>query len=415
MKKQKSRLLAVVLLCTLILSVSASALGSCGDNLTWEIDSYSLIISGTGPMVCEANPPAWARAGFHRLTINEGCTSIAPEAFSYYHSQSLRFVTLPSTLTQIGEKAFYLCTYLWEINLEHVSVIGKNAFECCYGLKEIHFSEKLREIGYGAFSNCHQMHTVTLKDGVTTIGDYAFEKCRALRVINIPGSVKYIGDGAFSDAGVKEIHFEGYPPEFGDKVFENVSAAIYYPAGLPEWKEIPALQGNFNFVPVSCQTHSIVPLPGRAPTCAQEGLTEGTGCSVCMLAETAQQTIPKTAHTYGAWVNNDAPNPTDWAKKRTCSDCGHEDIIAPAQPDSNTPDPAVPQSPTESTPVQDATENSTPVTDNSTPATAPMDTSTDTDGSKNALLFVGIGVVLLGLATSGIFFIKPKFTQKKAE
>ncbi|MDO4379608.1 MAG: hypothetical protein Q4D20_01920, partial [Clostridia bacterium] len=43
--------------------------------------------------------------------------------------------------------------------------------------------------------------------------------------------------------------------------------------------------------------HTVVTIPGKAPTCTESGLTEGAKCSVCGTVITAQETIPATGHT----------------------------------------------------------------------------------------------------------------------
>lgn len=82
--------------------------------------------------------------------------------------------TLP--VSEIGEKAFYGCTSLTSVTLpSSVSVIGAKAFALCS------FSE------------------FTIPDGVETIGDEAFRMCSRLTEITIPYSVTYLGEGAFAN------------------------------------------------------------------------------------------------------------------------------------------------------------------------------------------------------------------------
>ena len=57
------------------------------------------------------------------IIIPEGYTAIGKNAFSSCLG-TISKVTLPSTLTHIGEHAFYECQRLQEINLERVKHIG---------------------------------------------------------------------------------------------------------------------------------------------------------------------------------------------------------------------------------------------------------------------------------------------------
>lgn len=69
--------------------------------------------------------------------------------------------------------------------------------------------------------------------------------------------------------------------------------------------------------------HSEVTDAAVSATCTDSGLTEGKHCSVCGVVITAQQTVPATGHSYGAWVEVKAPT-VDAAglAERTCSACG---------------------------------------------------------------------------------------------
>ena len=94
--------------------------GSCGANLTWELnDSGVLTISGTGPMAnyggdyyaYEPDKYDGAHPGWYdfsdeisEVRINEGVTSVGGSAFA--HCGEIIKVSLPSTLTAIGDRAF---------------------------------------------------------------------------------------------------------------------------------------------------------------------------------------------------------------------------------------------------------------------------------------------------------------------
>ncbi len=104
------KLISILLVCAMLItslsivmpiSVFAAESGDCGadgDNLTWEIDGSTLIISGTGAMKDygedRGNPP-WYRLNFTDIVVNEGVTSIGERAFFNSRPSS---VTIPSTL-----------------------------------------------------------------------------------------------------------------------------------------------------------------------------------------------------------------------------------------------------------------------------------------------------------------------------
>lgn len=86
-------------------------------------------------------------------------------------------VVLPSSLTSIGEKAFF-----------------NN-----YGLTSVNIPDGVTSIGKFAFCNV-ACTNINLPNGVTSIGDSAFAGCEELTSITIPNSVTSIGRNAFKDS-----------------------------------------------------------------------------------------------------------------------------------------------------------------------------------------------------------------------
>lgn len=68
----------------------------------------------------------------------------------------------------------------------------------CANLTSVTIPGSVTEIGDDAFSDCESLTSVTIPDSVTSIGKYAFKSCQKLTSVTIPGSVTWIGNGAFS-------------------------------------------------------------------------------------------------------------------------------------------------------------------------------------------------------------------------
>lgn len=83
--------------------------------------------------------------------------------------------TVPETVKEIGENAFYICSNLRTIKFsDNVEKIGDKAFLKCGNLAELSFPSSLKEIGVDAFSYCDSLKKVEIPSSVQKIGDYAF-------------------------------------------------------------------------------------------------------------------------------------------------------------------------------------------------------------------------------------------------
>ena len=107
-------------------------------------------------------------------------------------------VTIPNSITYIGELAFSGCRGLTSVTIPNsVTSIGRSAFSGCSGLTSVTIGTGVTSIGWYAFEDCSGLTSVTIGTGVTSIGWYAFSDCSSLTSVTIPNSVTSIGEGAF--------------------------------------------------------------------------------------------------------------------------------------------------------------------------------------------------------------------------
>ena len=105
----------------------------------------------------------------------------------------------PSTKI-ICDNAFSYCTSLDRITIpDSVTSIGEWAFRGCLSLQSVTIPDSVTSIGDGAFIACTYLKSVAIPDSVTSIGNWAFWGCASLRGVTIPDSVTSIGDNPFVD------------------------------------------------------------------------------------------------------------------------------------------------------------------------------------------------------------------------
>ena len=147
--------------------------------------------------------------GLKNYTIKKGTRSICDCAFAadYESSPSLQSITIPDSVTSIGDYAFSLCTSLESVTIpDSVTSIGDRAFYGCESLHSITIPDSVTSIGYDTFSFCKSLHSVTIPDSVISIGDSAFEHCSSLHSVTIPESVTIIKGNPFFNCPARVIN-----------------------------------------------------------------------------------------------------------------------------------------------------------------------------------------------------------------
>ena len=149
---------------------------------------------------------------------------------------AIREITLPSTVTYIGDYAFQRCTYLEEVNMsENIETIGKGIFNDCWALKKLCLPEGYTQIPAGMYAGCHGLgKTLTIPEGIVSIGELAFWFCD-FEQVSFPSSLKQIGARAFSGcANLTALDLPSSLEQIGARAFGGCTGltSLEFPASL---------------------------------------------------------------------------------------------------------------------------------------------------------------------------------------
>lgn len=164
----------------------------------------------------------------------DGYVPVGVYADAWADNTEITSVTLPDSITEIGENAFKGCTALASINLQNVREIGENAFNGCTALTSIEVGS-LNDLHYTTFAGCSSLTDVKIGD----IGTYHIYTYNNSTVLN-----------PFSGTAVKNIELGNIGGVTNDRGSSYGKDGMFYGlTGLETIKmgDIPSIGGEFAF------------------------------------------------------------------------------------------------------------------------------------------------------------------------
>ncbi|MDE6613573.1 MAG: leucine-rich repeat domain-containing protein, partial [Clostridia bacterium] len=141
---------------------------------------------------------AFANSQLSGITLHSGITEIAPHTFA---QTALTSFTVGESITKIGEGAFALCNNLETLSFaanSSLEAIGDGAFAGCGALKEINLPAGLKTLGTNAFLQCTALESAAIPS-VETMGNGAFYGCTALNTVSFGANAKVTGAYTFAN------------------------------------------------------------------------------------------------------------------------------------------------------------------------------------------------------------------------
>ena len=233
-------------------------------NIPSELDHHSVTGLGDYSFATEENgSPLYDihHHNIHSVTIPESVTSIGQSAFEFCFSldsliikdaatsigasafdgcSHLTTLSLGKNITTIGDYAFQGCSYLTNVTIpQSVTSIGRQAFYLT-DLNTLTIKGPIKSMGYAAFAGCTNLTSLSLYDGIQTIGEGAFINSTSLEAVTIPQSVTSIGASAFVNcSNLSTITIPEKVTTIESNTFNGCShlESIMLPAGLTSFQD----------------------------------------------------------------------------------------------------------------------------------------------------------------------------------
>ena len=230
------------------------------------------------------------------FTIADGTTTIAPCAA--YGCANLTAITIPNSVTTIGNSAFASCSSVKTVTFKTVSTlrtVGDSAFSGMTALTKLDFPQSVTSIGANACNGDRQCE-ITYYQG-TSVGADAFNYTKNTNILTSGGGCSHQWDGACDTT----CNLCGLTRTAGNHSWASNCDTTCDVCGTTR---TTSTNHTWNSTGTECtlchftqsHTHTPITVNGRAATCTAAGLSNGTKCSTCGAVLTAQTSIPALGH-----------------------------------------------------------------------------------------------------------------------
>ena len=142
--------------------------------------------------------------------VNAASTPFAYNASLYVNNKRVSELVIPDGATKIGSFAFMNALNITKVTIpDSVTMLGDDCFKNCRDLAEVQFGTGVKEIKSSAFENCTEIEQLTLPVNLEILESSSLRGCNKLTEITLPKTLRFIGDRAFKSCdALEKVTFE---------------------------------------------------------------------------------------------------------------------------------------------------------------------------------------------------------------
>ena len=182
-----------------------------------------------------------------------GCPVMGVGSSAFQYCTNMTSVVIPNTVTNIGGRAFSMCSISNIVIGASVRIIGTEAFDSCSNLTRVVVPDSVKHIERLAFYKCTQLRSLELNEGLEIIDDNIIVGDSVLKELIVPTTVFRIYDYSFvkntndkySGTYLTRLYFKGNMPEVWDSAFgKECNKVAFYDQSILERMPVYCVEGN---------------------------------------------------------------------------------------------------------------------------------------------------------------------------
>ncbi len=185
-------------------------------SLYYSLSGKSVDIAGADKDIVVANIPSECEFNGQTYPV----TSISSRAFE--NCKNLTSVTIPNSVTYIGDDAFYGCSSLTKAEFASIEHLCSIRFGIGYDDRNCYANPLY--YAHHLYVSGEEVTNLVIPNSITSIKDYTFQGCSGLTSVEIPNSVTNIGKFAFYGTGLTSITIPESVTFIGGYAFSDIQS-----------------------------------------------------------------------------------------------------------------------------------------------------------------------------------------------